>query len=336
MKCTWIAIWIVAAAPAAAQSPAALDAAGGERAGIPWEKSFEAARAAAAVNEKPLLVDFGAEWCGFCKKLDRETFTDDRVIRLVRESFVAVKVDVDKSPELGKKYEIQGLPTLVFLAPTGEALARLEGYRPADQFLKEARQPAESSSSLKKLRELAEKDRGDIDAQRAYARAVFAAGNAEGALKVLEAARATLPREGAEANAKLAGILLDTADALRTLKKPAEARAAYEQLLAMDAAAGGDTRRKAFLPLAGLLLGQRELDACLKVLDTYLASAPAAATPDEGPRERLEALFLRGYVYAVKKDPDKAVRDLKAAQEADPDGRWGQRAEMILEAVNVR
>jgi len=292
---------------------------------IPWSKSFTEARDAATKAGKPLMVDFGAEWCGFCKKLDRETFTDENVIRLVRESFVAVHVDTDKEPDLSKKYGIEGLPTIVFLAPGGEELARLEGFRPPEQFLKEARKPAESSASLQKLKDLAENDPKDTAAQRAYARALFAAANTDGAIKVLRAAMAALPESAPDA-----GLLLDLGDALRTAGKAAEARAAYEKVLAMKPDAAGDSREKAFIPLASVLLSLKDSAGALKTLDEYLKDDSRKG------KERLEALFLRGYVHSVRKDADKALADLKAARDADPEGRWGQRASEIIENIEAR
>ncbi len=298
---------------------------------IPWARTFDAAVEAASKGQKPLLVDFGAEWCGFCKKLDRETFSEESVIRLVRESFVAVKVDVDQEPDLKKRFKIEGLPTIVFLSPGGEELARLEGFRPPEVFLKEARKPAESSASLQRLRDLAEKDPRDVAAQRAHARAVFATGNAEGALRILRAAQAMAPVDAPDA-----GLYLDLGDVLRASGEAAAAREAYEKVLALKPEAAGESREKAIIPLASILVSLKETGGALKVLDELLGTEPRKA--GEGPlaRDRLEARFLRGYVHAIRKDADRALADLKAARDADPDGRWGQRASLIIETIEAK
>ena len=83
--------------------------------GIQWAASFEKALEAASKTQRPLLVDFEAEWCGWCKKLDRDTYGNEAVIRFVNGFFVAVKVDTDHEKALAKMYKVSGLPTILVL-----------------------------------------------------------------------------------------------------------------------------------------------------------------------------------------------------------------------------
>ena len=64
------------------------------------------------------------------------------------------------------------------------------------------------------------------------------------------------------------------------------------------------------------------------MLDKLLKEKP------EEVEDHLLALYLRSYAHAVLKDADKSLADLKAARAADPEGRWGYRASLILETVD--
>ena len=79
-------------------------------------------------QDKPLLIDFYADWCAACRELDTETFTDDAVAALTRQ-FIMVRVDCTApSPALRDimdRFRVTGLPTIVFLGKEGEELRSL-------------------------------------------------------------------------------------------------------------------------------------------------------------------------------------------------------------------
>ena len=64
--------------------------------GIQWEKSFDHAMELAAEQDKPVMVDFWADWCGWCHRLDRTTYVDP-VVGAKAKNFVAVKVNTEGS-----------------------------------------------------------------------------------------------------------------------------------------------------------------------------------------------------------------------------------------------
>jgi len=104
--------------------------------GLKWVEGMDAGLKAAAAEKKPAMVDFYAEWCGWCKKLDEETYTDAKV-KAKAQSFVCVKVDADEDKESASKYASEGLPTIVFLDSSGKEIHRIVGYKPAEEFLPE-------------------------------------------------------------------------------------------------------------------------------------------------------------------------------------------------------
>lgn len=100
-----------------------------------------------AVQEgKPVILMFTADWCPYCKQLERETLTDGEVARLA-ERFAVLRVDMTSSNppaetvELAKQYGAVGLPTVAFLSPQGEWLRDLTlmGYEPPRDFAQRMR-----------------------------------------------------------------------------------------------------------------------------------------------------------------------------------------------------
>ncbi len=82
-------------------------------------------------EEKLVLLDFYAEWCPSCKRLQVETFQDPRVqAELAR--FVFVKVDTDAHPGVSKHFGVEGIPDTRVLGPDGTELARFVGFKNAD------------------------------------------------------------------------------------------------------------------------------------------------------------------------------------------------------------
>jgi thiol:disulfide interchange protein DsbD len=120
--------------------------------GMSWEKFSEARLNEARSQGRPVLMDFYADWCIPCLELDRKTFTDPTVIAETKD-FVRLKVDLTHfdSPEseaLRKKFNIAGVPTIVFVDRNGQEVfgSRVVGYLSPSEFIEKVK-PALAAGS---------------------------------------------------------------------------------------------------------------------------------------------------------------------------------------------
>ena len=124
---------------------------------IKWLSFEEAAEIAEKGTSKKFFIDVYTDWCGWCKKMDKETFNDPEVKAYMLKNYHMVKLDAEQAEPItfkGETYELVGsgrstyhelayaltqgnlsYPTVVFMTERFEVPSPLAGFYPADPFL---------------------------------------------------------------------------------------------------------------------------------------------------------------------------------------------------------
>lgn len=114
---------------------------------LAW-KSFAAARADAKVSKRKVVVDVWTSWCGWCKKMDRDVYSNADVRAYLEAHFEIAKLDAEASAkqkldegefsgrDIAKSMGVSSYPSTVFFTDAGEMITAVPGYMDAPTFLR--------------------------------------------------------------------------------------------------------------------------------------------------------------------------------------------------------
>jgi thioredoxin-related protein len=119
--------------------------------GIKWENglNWEQLKTKAKAENKYIFLDCYATWCGPCKLMDKDVYSNDTVGEYLNKYFISVKVQFDSTGHddkyvrqwrsdarrIQEKYQLQGFPSLLFFAPDGKLTYRVLGYAAIHDFI---------------------------------------------------------------------------------------------------------------------------------------------------------------------------------------------------------
>lgn len=117
-----------------------------ETAPVKWQ-GWDPGLRTAVKTQRPILVDVYTDWCGWCRRMDRDVYAQADVRDYLARRFVTVKLNAEAGDEasyegkmytsrtLAGRFRVTGYPTTIFLRANGEHLVNVPGYVPADRFL---------------------------------------------------------------------------------------------------------------------------------------------------------------------------------------------------------
>ena len=111
------------------------------RHGIQWGNNLDSAFTIASNSNKIIMIDFMAEWCPPCKKMDKNTFSNTNIIKKSNE-FIPVRIDVDKQQNIAEEYNGNarkyggiGIPNILFLDKEKKIIRHIVGFHDVDQLM---------------------------------------------------------------------------------------------------------------------------------------------------------------------------------------------------------
>jgi thiol:disulfide interchange protein DsbD len=105
---------------------------------LEWRTDLETGLAEAEEASKPYMLDFTAEWCAACHEIEKITFNDPKVSKVLAE-FVIIQLDMtansDEDEAVMERYEVTGLPAVIVFDASGKEVGRITEFKKPDEFL---------------------------------------------------------------------------------------------------------------------------------------------------------------------------------------------------------
>jgi len=105
-----------------------------EKVSIEWQEKVLDAWKKAVEEKRPLLVYVAMDGCAFCRKLEKDTFSDPKIAEKIGSGFIAAKLDGPKDPKFTKRLGVRSYPTLVIISPENKVLDSISGFVEADEL----------------------------------------------------------------------------------------------------------------------------------------------------------------------------------------------------------
>ncbi len=103
-------------------------------AGVKWQTDLKTAHEMSVELNRPMLIVFDADWCSYCRKMERTTLAEPDVVKQINSKFVPVHLDLDDNGRTAEILEVKRIPCTVALSPRADLLGRLTGFVSRKQY----------------------------------------------------------------------------------------------------------------------------------------------------------------------------------------------------------
>ncbi len=157
---------LLSAQPVAPSSSSALvRVSAGDHGKLNWfQGSFEEALAQAKASNKLVFIDFWTTWCGWCKRLNKDTFSDDTVVAEMKD-IICLSIDAESKTgkPIAERFHVKGYPALILLAADGTPEDSIGGYLPPDKFKKEIQRVRSGQGTIGDFKKQVAADKTDLE-----------------------------------------------------------------------------------------------------------------------------------------------------------------------------
>lgn len=129
-----------------------------------FQGSYEDALKEAKAKNKMVFIDLWTTWCVWCKRLDKDTYSDDSVVAEMKD-IICFNIDAESKAgaPLAKEFKVRGYPALILLSPDGTYRDQIGGYLKPEEFKREIQRVRSGKGTLTGLRQDVEADKANID-----------------------------------------------------------------------------------------------------------------------------------------------------------------------------